>query len=263
MKILIVGQNSFLGNNIDNYLKKIFQVKKISFKKIKNEMLNYDCVINCSINSKYIKNKYTSSSDTDYELIKKIHKKCLYVMFSTRKVYKKNKKNYFTEQSAKKGETNYSINKIITENKILNYHKKTLILRASNIVGNRKFCKKDTISILKKNLLSKNSITIPRKICYKDYIPVKFVVKYIYLLIKSQATGCYNLCFGHSISLQQLSHFIIKWFGKGNIVFDNKRITDSFYCCNSKLVKKTKLLFNKEDLFKELINIGREMKKNE
>ena len=183
-------------------------------------------------------------------------------MISTRQVYSSSSE-YNKEDSIKKGTTNYSINKIITEKKILYYHKKTLILRGSNIVGNRKYFSTDTMSNIKKNLLKKKLITIPEKVYYKDFIPIKFVVKYIYLLLKSKVTGCYNLCFGHSISLYKLSSCIIKGFGKGKIAFNNKDMTDSFYCSNSKLIRKTKLYFDKKDLFKELINIGKEIKKNE
>ena len=53
-KVLIIGKRGFIGGNLYKYLKNKFYVKNISFKnlnKFKNNLDNYDFIINTSINT--------------------------------------------------------------------------------------------------------------------------------------------------------------------------------------------------------------------
>ena len=92
-KLLIIGKNSFVGQNIHFYLKKFFIIKKIDyykFKKLKKkELETYDYLINCSLSRRYVDYKYSELNDIDFKIAKKIYKTPLRMIFlSSRKVYK-------------------------------------------------------------------------------------------------------------------------------------------------------------------------------
>ena len=61
-KILIIGKNSFIGSNLNRYLKKFYEVKCLSFEKFINKknnfFKNFNYVINTSIHKKYIDQRY-------------------------------------------------------------------------------------------------------------------------------------------------------------------------------------------------------------
>ena len=68
-RILLVGKRGFLGNYLNKYLSKKFQIKFISFKEIKNlkkTIIKYDYIINTSINKNYINKKYHKNFDNDF-----------------------------------------------------------------------------------------------------------------------------------------------------------------------------------------------------
>ena len=92
IKILIIGKRGFVGNNLNRYLRKYYNVSHKSYKdlnKLKFKINNYNFIINTSINKNYIDNKYNVKFDNDIKISKFIdnHKTTL-VFLSTRKIYK-------------------------------------------------------------------------------------------------------------------------------------------------------------------------------
>ena len=145
-RILIIGKRGFIGNNLYKYLKKFYKVKQISFKefvKFKPEINYYNHIINTSINKNYINNKYNEKFDNDLKISKLINnKETIYSFISTRKVYPS--KANLRENSQLLPKTNYSKNKLITEKKLIKKFKDNLvILRVSNIIGDRSLTKKN------------------------------------------------------------------------------------------------------------------------
>ena len=70
-RILLVGKRGFLGNYLNKYLSKKFQIKFISFKEISNlkkTIIKYDYIINTSINKNYINKKYHKNFDNDFHI---------------------------------------------------------------------------------------------------------------------------------------------------------------------------------------------------
>ena len=137
-KILLIGKRGFLGNYLNRFLRKKFDTKFISFKEINNlkkNLRNYDYVINTSINKKYINNKYEKKYDNDLKISNLLNpKKNTFIFISSRKVYKS--KENIKENDKLKPQSNYSKNKLITENFLRNKFKSNiLILRISNIIG--------------------------------------------------------------------------------------------------------------------------------
>jgi len=139
-KILIIGKRSFLGNSLLKLLKKKYKTNIIYYKnlnKFKNTINSYNYIINTSINKNYINKKYNEKFDNDLQISKILEgNKIRYVFFSTRKVYSANAN--IKENSKLSPKTNYSKNKLITENLLKSKFKKNLlILRISNIIGDK------------------------------------------------------------------------------------------------------------------------------
>ena len=69
-KILLIGKRGFLGNYLNKCLREKFKIKFISFKEISNikkSIINYDYIINTSINKHYIYKKYHKKFDIDFQ----------------------------------------------------------------------------------------------------------------------------------------------------------------------------------------------------
>ena len=93
-KILIIGKNGFIGNNLFKFLKnKKLNVHSLSFENFLNNYHVFDnkfeFIINCTSNEKFIKNRYQIKNDNDLIIANKIiNSKTKLIMLSTRKVYK-------------------------------------------------------------------------------------------------------------------------------------------------------------------------------
>ena len=139
--ILIIGKKSFLGSNLNIFLKKKFNVISISYKELTKKNLNYfkqfNYVINTTIKKGYIDSKYVIKNDLDRNFINKFDKIPFnYIFFNSRKIYKPGIN--INENSKLNPRDNYSKNKLITENYLKKKIKfKLLSLRISNVIGKR------------------------------------------------------------------------------------------------------------------------------
>ena len=188
-KILIIGKKSFLGNSLLKLLKKKYKTNIIYYKnlnKFKNTINSYNYIINTSINKNYINKKYNEKFDNDLQISKILEgNKIRYVFFSTRKVYSANAN--IKENSKLSPKTNYSKNKLITENLLKSKFKKNLlILRISNIIGEKSKYKKSLhktfIDIFYEN--AKKGFIYNNKKKYKDFLSIqKFCQIMIYVML--------------------------------------------------------------------------------
>ena len=119
-KTIIIGKRGFLGNSLHKYLHGRTKCRLISFSDFKNNKLklkNYSHIINCSINSNYIKKKYNERFDNDLIISNLIKKNKIKLIFlSSRKIYKSGLN--LKENSKLNPKSNYSKNKLITERKL-------------------------------------------------------------------------------------------------------------------------------------------------
>ena len=251
-KILIIGKRGFIGNNLFNYLKKKFKVKIISFKnltKFKNQLNNFNFVINASINPNYITQKYKIKYDNDFLISKYINNhKTIYCFISTRKIY--HSKPNLKENSMINPKNNYSKNKLITEKKLSKTFKKNLlILRVSNLIGEKKYFKnshKTFIDIFIDNI--KKGIIFENNKVYKDFLSIKKFCQIIKVIITKEIVGTYNVSIGQKVYLNQLVSWLNK-YNKNKILKKNIiNRTDSFYLNNKKLMSKIKIKNDLQDL---------------
>jgi nucleoside-diphosphate-sugar epimerase len=260
-QVLIIGKKSFVGSSVYNFIKKKFKAKLISYEDIKNTKINnYTHIINASINKKYFLNKYNKSNDLDLKIAKKIiYKDVKYIFLSTRKVYKK-KFNTF-EYDNLDPRCNYSKNKLKTEKKLLKIlGSNVLILRISNILGIKKDKKNKRIvhSLFLDNFFRYQSRNNKSFFLdeFKDFITIYQFNRVIYLLIKNNLSGIFNVSLGKRIYLSE----IILWLKKFNSkIFIKKKlnIKNSFTLSNHKLLSKIKVKLLKKEVKDFCLNLYR------
>ena len=236
-KILIIGKKSFVTSVLKDNLKKFFFLKIINFEnflKIKKSYLtDFNHIINCSLNRKYV----------------------------TRKVYKLG--NNLKENSVKKPKSFYSKNKLITEKKLFSIlKKKVLILRVSNLIGYSKTLSSRKIhnTFIDQFFLNiKKGYIIDNKKNYKDFLSSNQFSKIIEMLIKKKTHGIYNVSIGEKVYL----HDIIKWLNFHNTnSYTVKKLPkyysqQNFYLNNSKLIKTLNIKLSLTKLEKDCKRISK------
>ena len=266
MKILIIGKNSFISLALNKYLKTKFKIYNNSFQDIKNKRANYfnkfNYLINCTSNQSYIKKRYKSKNDHDYQIAKKIINSDVNQIFlSSRKVYLPGKN--IKEQDITKPSCNYSKNKLITENKLTSIlNNKVLILRTSNLIGFNNIVSKRKlhntfIDIFYKN--AKNGFIFKNQNIYKDFLSTKKFSEVIEKLIKKNASGVYNVSTGKKVYLDNL----VKWLNYYNpkkvklIKNKLKKNKENFFLCNNKLKKIIKINISLSELRNECKKVSK------
>ena len=257
-KILIIGVNSFIGNNLYVFLKKRFDIKIIHYNDFMllniKTLIDIAYIINCASNKGYIKKKYSKKNDFDIKIAEKIiDLECKLIFFSTRKIYKI--ANNIKENSKFNPKCNYSKNKLITENKLNKLlNKKVLILRISNLIG------LNTSLDLKNKIhntfidhfflnINKNKIFNNFEI-YKDFLSIDKFNEIIFKLINKNIVGVYNVSLGQKAYLNELiSNLNFYNLNKCKIINVPKQFNnDCFYLNNKKLLKTIDVKISLSDL---------------
>ena len=264
-RILLIGKRGFLGNHLNQYLRKNFQIKFISFGEISNlkrSKAKYDYIINTSINKNYINKKYAKKFDNDLKISNYLDpKKNIFIFLSSRKVYKS--KENIRETDKLNPLTHYSKNKLITENFLKNKFKKNiLILRISNIIGYKLNVKKK----LHKTFVdlfyekAKKGFIYDNKKRFKDFLSVQKFCEILVMIIKKDLRGTYNISIGRKIYLNQ----IISWLNKYNkkrfkIINFNSKKNENFYLNNNKLKSKIKIKNSLFELKKDCLDLSKKL----
>jgi len=259
-KLIIIGKNSFIGSNIYKDLKNKYKILILNFSQFKKLKLktikDYDYICNCSVNKNYVNNIYKEKNDIDVKIISKIiNTKLIYIFLSSRKVYKP--KFNINENEKLNPIDTYSLNKTITEKKLIKKFKsQLLILRISNIIGfkikkNDKQVNKTFFDNYLKFNKSKKEIKYYNY--YKDFITIEQLSKIFSLILKKKLTGIFNISLGKKIYLKEL----LGWLNKYNN-FKNKYIClltskkkskeESFTLNNKKISKRINYKPKKKDL---------------
>ena len=135
-KILIIGYKSFIQENLYDFLKKNFFVKKVRFNNINEKNItNYDIIINCSNSINFFHKNYKKKYDRNLQIANIIKNRGVKLfLFSSRQVY--SQKLFLTEKSKLKPINTYAKNCIKSERLCERLLKNNLlVLRLSNIFG--------------------------------------------------------------------------------------------------------------------------------
>ena len=264
-KILLIGKRGFLGNYLNKYLHKKFKVKFISFREINNfkkSLAKYDYIINTSINRNYINKKYAKKFDNDLKISNFLDpKKNIFIFLSSRKVYKS--KENIKENDKLNPLTNYSKNKLITENFLRKKFKSNLlILRISNIIGYKLRAKKK----LHKTFVdlfyekAKKGFMYNNKKKFKDFLSVQKFSQILIMIITKDLRGTYNVSIGKKIYLNK----IINWLNKYNrkrlkVINDSSTKNQNFYLNNKKLMSKLKMKNTLFELKKDCLDLSKKL----
>ena len=263
-RILLVGKRGFLGNYLNEYLSKKFQIKFISFKEISNlkkTIIKYDYIINTSINKNYINKKYHKNYDNDFKISNLLDpQKNTLVFLSSRKIYKS--KENIKESSKLNPLSNYSKNKLITENFLKKKFKSNLlILRISNIIGFKKKRKNLHSTFIdmfyekaKKGLIYDNGKT------FKDFLSIQKFSQILEMIIRKDLRGIYNVSIGKKIYLSE----IIGWLNRYNknpikVIRYKSSKSQNFYLNNKKLMSKIKIKNELSELKKECLILSKKL----
>ncbi len=267
-KILIIGKKSFIGSNLFRFfIQKKVKVSSCNYENFLNNYKifdnNFDLIINCSSNKKFIKNRYKTINDNDLVIAKKIlNSKTKLVTLSSRKIYKP--KFNIKEADKKKPICNYSKNKLVSEisvEKIL--MKRSLILRISNIIGlpnkNKRKLHKTFVDIFFD--MVKRGYLYDNKKIYKDFISIEKLSEIIFELIKKNSFGIYNVSIGKKVYLSQIIAWL-NYYNHNKITFIKLKKSfnnDNFTLNNIKLMNKIQISNNLNDLKNYCLSISKKI----
>ena len=263
-KIIIIGKKSFIGINLKKFLNKrhfVITSSYAAFMNFKSDYLKqFNYVVNCTSNKNYINKKYNIVKDNDVQIAKKLLRENNFIFLSTRKVYKP--RYNLKENSKLLPVSHYSRNKLISERKLKEILKKKLVvLRISNLIGypikKRKKLHKTFIDRFFE--LAKKGFLIDSQKIYKDFISVKRLSEIVHYVIKKRLNGIYNVSLGEKIYLNELvewlNHYNKKKMKYINLNLNSKN--ESFTLNNTKLIKRIKTTYNKNNLKKDCIKLSK------
>ena len=259
--VLIIGKKSFIGYNLNKYLKNFFKVDILSFEDLYKNKLNiykYSHIINTSIHKNYIKKNYNRKFDLDRMIIDKFYNSNFkFIFMNTRKIYKP--KINISEKSRIKPIDQYAKNKIKKEKYLKKKLKKNLLsLRISNVLGKRPLRNRRVAhDLFLDNFIKfkKKNKKIKVKNEFKDFISINHLCLVIKKLIKNDIYGVFNVSMSKKIYVSEITRWLSKTFYK-KITFI-KSSEDSFTLSNKKLVDKIDINISKIQLknFCENLNI--------
>lgn len=251
-KILIIGYKSFIQENLYDFLKKNFFVKKVRFNNINEKNItNCDIIINCSNSINFFHKNYKKKYDRNLQIANIIKNRGVKLfLLSSRQVY--SQKLFLTEKSKLKPINTYAKNCIKSERLCERLLKNNLlVLRLSNIFGfeNGKKKKPSLVSLILHGLKKKEITFDNNYFLHKDFLPINLFCKYIEKLVIIETTGIINVGSGIPILVKE---FVKKTINIKKIKIKIKlfdKFIDKSYCFDiNKLTKITKIKVNKKDL---------------
>jgi dTDP-4-dehydrorhamnose reductase len=262
MKTLIVGKNSFIGksaySNINN-------AEKISYQDIdKINLKDYNVILNCSIMDVYKNDVYSEDNDVDIKLARLAEKSGIhYIMISTRKVYGiSNSVANYNERSDLNPSDRYSENKLITEFKIKEMMDSYTILRPSNVFGYEPR-RKSFMGFCMNQLIDSNKIVYDISAnTIRDFIDVDTFTKVVNQICQVKAKGLYNVGSNIGLSVGDVSKYLIKGYGSGNLIADSEKLFDQFILDNTKIKSELGINIDIVDFEKIIVDLGSKLYKD-
>ena len=121
-------------------------------------------------------------------------------------------------------------------------HNKLIILRISNVIGEKKNLKKlhkTFIDMFFQNI--KNGYILDNKKDYKDFISIDKFCEIVKNIIKKDLTGIFNVSIGKKIILNDVIYWLNKFNKKKIIKKFNNIKNENFYLNNQKLMSRIKI----------------------
>ncbi len=263
-KILLVGYNSYLANNIE--FESDYIVNKIQrpFENDYSRYNDYDYVVNFCIQPEHFSSYLSEDEMIDLNIAKSItNKNTKLVFLSSRKVYGSNVElKYYSENDILHPFDFYSHNKVNIENKLkIIMPNQLLILRTSNIVGlPPKKNSPNFISWFDSELKKRKKVTVTiDKNAKKDFITKKYFQYVLKNLIENDATGIYNVGASFGITIKELMENLVS---KERLFYEQKEDKGEQFILNCDKLHTVAKELTKEELLKECLNIKVYMENN-
>ena len=238
-KVLVVGENSFIGNALCNIKRPDIEFYKVSHKDFdKIDLPFFDTVVGCAINPEYRDTRYSTAADFDFHVASKSYKSgCHFVMLSTRKIYGSHSElKIFKETDPTDPFDHYSVNKLRTETRIIdNFGDQSTIIRGSNLFG-FEYGRNSFFGYLMNSLVKTGEIVYNiHPSTKRDFIHVDDSARVISEVCVKRPHGVYNLGAGEGTSIGLLGAYLVQGYGKGNIRFTSEEFKEQFILDTSKL----------------------------
>ena len=262
-RIILIGNRSFIQQNLYFFFKKKYKVVKIKFENVKKSLFfDNDVIINCSQDKRFFSKKYNKLYDRNYLIARLLGNKNInFVLLSSRSVY--SPKFSLKENSNLSLTNRYGINCFKSEQNCKKLIKKLTILRISNVVGLEYGKKKrpSLMSIMINGIKKKRIVFDMNFYWYKDLIPVNILSQYIYKIITLKYFGIINVGSGFKLRVKDFIKYLSLNKKIKIKVIKIKTKTDDYSYNITKLKKLTKLYYSKEKIIGEYKKLGLQLKK--
>ena len=240
-KVLVVGENSFIGNALCNVKRPDIEFYKVSHKDFdKIDLPFFDTVVGCALNPEYRDTRYSTAADFDFYVANKACKSgCHFIMLSTRKVYGSHSDlKIFKETDPLDPFDYYSINKLRTETRIQDdFGDQSTIIRGSNLFG-FEYGRNSFFGYLMNSLVKSGEIVYNiHPSTRRDFIHVDDSARVITEVCVKKPSGVYNLGAGEGLPIGLIGAYLVQGYGKGNIRFTSEEFKEQFILDTSKLTE--------------------------
>lgn len=263
-KVLIVGDNSFVGRSFYNSIKlhDIVIANIIPYSQLHHiDLKLYDVVINCAITYEYKTQKYNDKYDLDYLVgLKAQESGCHYVMMSTRKVYGNSTDLLiYDELSSLNPFDRYSENKANTEMALDALVDNLTILRGSNMYG-FELGRSSFVGYCMTQLKSLNTIDYDMDENIKrDFISIDSVCEVLNRVCLVKPKGIFNLSSHYGLPIGEVARFLILGYGSGKFSPSSATQREQFILDNRRLEDVLLMRIAPNDYWSDFYTIGKKL----
>lgn len=232
MSIVVVGKNSMMGREMQrhfsgaawNFLDHVQAQNDLSWAN------DAQCVINFAFSPVLRHHEYDADQDIDLKLVRAMNPDCHYIMVSSRAVYGPGVSNRLFETNTPRPQTLYGQNKWRIEQQLADVCGARLTaLRCANVFGHE-YGRRSFFGMALTNLKNMGQVVFDMNPeVRRDFIAVWHVVRAIGVMAQAPKAGLYNLGSGYGTSCQDIAAWIIKGYGKGEVVSTSAERRDDFY----------------------------------
>lgn len=232
MSIVIVGKNSMMGREMQRHFTGAGWLF-LDHKQALSDLSWADdaqCVVNFAFSPALRHHEYDAEQDIDLKLARTINPHCHYIMISSRAVYGPGVSNRLFETNPPKPQTLYGQNKWHIEQQLNDLIGDRLTtLRCANIFGHE-YGRHSFFGMALTNLKNMGEIVFDMNPeVRRDFMAVWHVARAVGIIAKTPKAGLYNLGSGYGTACQDIASWIIKGYGKGDLISTSDERRDDFY----------------------------------
>lgn len=264
MSIVVVGKNSMMGREMQKHFSgnRWMYLSHTQAQADASWTDNARCVINFAFSPALRHHEYDADQDIDLKLARAMNPQCHYIMVSSRAVYGPGVSNRLFETNTPHPQTLYGQNKWRIEQRLHEFCGDRLtVLRCANVFGDE-YGRHSFFGMALTNLKNMGQVVFDMNPeVRRDFIAVWHVARAIGTIAQTPLTGLYNLGSGYGTPCQDIAEWIIKGYGKGEIVSTSDERRDDFYLDMEKTHAAFKLpLITRAMLAQDCFDCGAKLK---